>query len=171
MEQWMEQLVAGLRAGHATDVAGSHAAVDVYVSEELLNRALAGRLPPGGAIRDARLRLVADQALVTFRLERPRFMPPITVTVTMERQPDLPGSPHLVLRLGLPAGLGMLAGFGVNLFADLPPGLRIDGDRLTVDLARLLAGHDLGWALRYARALLVTFEPGRVRIQGSAAVE
>jgi hypothetical protein len=63
----------------------------------------------------------------------------------------------------------MFAGFGANLFTTLPPGLRLDGDRLTVDLAQLLDAQDLGWVLRYAREVLVTFEAGRVRIQGSAA--
>jgi hypothetical protein len=53
----------------------------------------------------------------------------------------------------------------------LPPGLRLDGNRLHVDLATLLARHDLAWALHHARWLVVTFEEGRVRIQGSAAVE
>jgi hypothetical protein len=171
MDRWMDDLIGGLREGRAADVAGSRAALDVSLSEALLNRIIAERLPPGGPVRDLRLRLVADEALITLRLERPRFLPPMTVKVTIERQPDLPGAPDLVLRLGLPAGLGMLAGIGANLFATLPPGVRLDGDRLTLDLARLLAEQDLGWTLRYARALVVTFEPGRVRVQGSAAVE
>jgi hypothetical protein len=171
MDRWMEQLIDGLRAGRAADVAGSRGAVDVALSETLLNAAIADRLPPGGAVRNVRMRVAAGEAFVTVRLERPRFLPPVTATVTIAQQPDLPASPSLVLRLGLPAGLGMLAGFGASLFATLPPGLRLDGDRLTVDLAHLLGAQDLGWVLRYARSLLVTFEPGRVRIQGSAAVE
>jgi hypothetical protein len=171
MDRWMEELIGGLRAGRAPEVAGSQAAVDVSLSEALLNRAIVERLPTDGPVRDARLRLVAGEALVTLRLARPRFLPPVTVTLTVERQPNLPGSSEFGLRLGLPAGLGMLAGIGANLFATLPPGMRLDGDRLSVDLARLLAEQDLGWVLRYARALVVTFEPGRVRIQGSAAVE
>jgi hypothetical protein len=171
MERWMEELIGGLRDGRAPDVAGSRAAIDVSLSEALLNRVIAARLPAGGPVRDLRLRVVAGEALVTLRLERPRFLPPMTIKVRIERQPDPPGAPDLVLRLGLPAGLGVLAGVGANLFATLPPGVRLDGDRVTVDLARLLAEQDLGWTLRYARALVVTCEPGRVRIQGSAAVE
>jgi hypothetical protein len=171
MDAWMAQLIGSLREGRATDVAGSRAAVDVALSEALLNGAIAERLPPNGAIKDVRLRIADGHARVTLRLERPRFLPPIGATVTIERQPDLPASPTLGLRLGLPAGLGMLAGLGANLFATLPPGLRLEGDRLTVDLAALLRAQDLGWVLRYAQSLLVTFEPGRIRIQGSAGVE
>jgi hypothetical protein len=171
MDQWIAQLIAGLREGRAADVAGSRAAVDASMSEALLNRAIAERLPPGGAVRDVQVRVGAGEALVTVRLERPRFIPPVTATVRIERQADLPAAPRLVLRLGLPAGLGMLAGFGASLFTTLPPGLRLEGDRLTVDLAHLLDAQELRWVLRYLGSLLVTFEPGRVRIQGSAAVE
>jgi hypothetical protein len=171
MDQWMAQLIEDLRAGRARDVAGSGGAVDLSLSEMVLNRAIAERLPPSGPLKDVQLRLRSGQALVTLRLARARFLPPVTATLTIERQADLPGSPHLVLRLGLPAGLGLLAGLGASLFASLPPGLRLDGDRLSIDLAPLLAAQHLDWVLGYTRSLLVTFEPGKVRIPGSAAVE
>jgi hypothetical protein len=171
MDRWVENLIAGLQAGQATDAAGSGGSVDLALSERLLNRAIAERLPPGGAVQDVQVRPEAGRARVTVRMARPRFLPAMTLMVTVERQPDLPTSPLLVLRLGMPAGLGLLFGVGANLFNALPPGLKLEGERLTVDLASLLRQQDLGWLLTYARHLTVTFEPGRVRIQGNAEVD
>lgn len=171
MDHWMEQLITGLREGQAADVAGSRGVIDVCLSERLLNQAIAERLPPGGAVKSVGLQIEAGRARVTVRMARPRFLPPITLPVTVDREPDLPASPLLVLRVAMPAGMGMLVGLGANLFNALPPGLKLDGEHLIVDLARLLREQHLEWILGYLRNLLITFEPGRVRIQGSAAIE
>ncbi|MBA3887527.1 MAG: hypothetical protein H0X67_17620 [Acidobacteria bacterium] len=171
MDEWMSRLIAGLSDGQTGEVAGSRGAVDVSLSERLLNQAVTEKLPPGGAVQQLTLRFLPGQVRVTVRLARPRFVPPVTLPVTIERQADLPASPLLVLRVGMPPGLGLLVGLGANIFNALPPGLRLEGERLTVDLAFLLRQQNLDWLLRYARTLLVTFEEGRVRIQGSAALE
>jgi hypothetical protein len=171
MDTWMADVLAGLREGQAGDLAGSRASLDLSVSESLINRAILSRLPHVGPVKHVSVRPLPGRARVTVRLAGPWFLPPLSVGVTVERQPDLPASPDLILRLELPAGLGRLLGVGASVFAALPPGLRLDGNRLHVDLATLLARHDLAWALHHARWLVVTFEEGRVRIQGSAAVE
>ena len=170
-DRWMAELVERIRQGQPGEVAGSRVALDLVLAEDLLNRALAERLPPGGAVQHLRITVAPDRARVTLRLARPSFLPPFNVGVTIAAQPTLPDGARLVLRLGMPPGLGMLAGFGASLFNALPPGVRLEGDRVTVDLERLLIEQDLGWVLRYGRSLLVTFEAGRVRLQASAALE
>lgn len=165
----MQNLIAAVRDGQPGDISGSRGAVDLAISERLLNEIVRSRLPEGGAVREVTIQPHPGRARVTVRLARPAFLPPVTVGVTVERQPELPDSPELVLKLEMSAGLGMLLGLGANMFASLPPGIRIEGERVRVDLRTLLAGQDLAWALRYAESLAVTFEAGRVRITGNAA--
>lgn len=169
MELWMENVIAAIRQGQADDIGGSRGSFDVRVSERLLNEIVAARLPQGGAVREVHIRPEPGRARVTVRLARPAFLPPLTIGVTIERQADLPQSPELVLRLSLPPGLGVLFGLGANLFASPPPGIRIEGEHVRVDLTAMLAGQDLAWILAYAQSLVVTFETGRVRIQAEAS--
>lgn len=171
MDAWIDDTLAAVRQGRPGELSGSQGSLDLLVSGTLIDRAIAAHLPPDGAVKDVSVRPLSGRARVTIHLARPSFLPPLTVGVTVDRQPDLPAAPELVLKLELPPGLGLLLGVGANLFATLPPGLRVEGDRLHVDLAALLARQHVLWALRYARSLVVSFEEGRVRIQGSAALE
>jgi hypothetical protein len=171
MDQWMQNLFAAVREGQPGDITGSRGALDVAVSERLINEIVSARIPPGGAVREVTIHPHPGRARVTVRLARPAFLPPLTLGVTIERQANLPESPELVLKLEMPAGLGLLVGLGANLFASLPAGIRIEGELVRVDLRTVLASQDLGWALRYAESIVVTFEAGRVRITGSAVLE
>ena len=68
-------------------------------------------------------------------------------------QPDLPASPVLVMRWSLEGGLGWLAKAAspaLAVFQLLPPGIRIDGDLLGIDVAELLRSKDLGWVVPLA---------------------
>jgi hypothetical protein len=59
------------------------------------------------------------------------------VTLLIERQPQLPESPLLVLRLAS-SGLTVLARAASRFFDALPPGLRMENDLMLVDIAELL---------------------------------
>ena len=72
---------------------------------------------------------------------RPRGpIPLLNVDVEIVRQPSLPSDATLGMRWSL-RGLGrlaLLAGPLVSFFKALPPGIRVDGDRLSVDLHTLM---------------------------------
>ena len=158
------------------ELAGAHGSGEIPVSERLLNRLVADRLGPEAPIESAEIRVSYGEVSARLRLRRPAFAPKITVTARVERQPELPGSPVLVLRWRLP-GLGALAALAgpvMTMFSAAPPGVRVEGDRVFLDLARLLEDRGLRELLEHIvllhlepqdGALLIRFE-GRVRSGG-----
>ena len=102
---------------------------------------------------------------VSVRLARLAFLPAIRIRFAIERQPDLPASPILVLRMVL-EGVAALASPALRFLEVLPPGVRLDHDRLHVDLATLLAQYGAADALSYLTALEVTTAAGRVIVSG-----
>lgn len=154
-----------LRASGFRDLAGARITAGVPLSESLLNETIAALLPRGGAVRAATVH-PQDQNRLTVRvkLARPEFLPPISVTLAIDRQPALPHTPELVLRvLGLP-GLLTLAGPFFSIGSMLPPGVRLEGDVLTVNLAALLAQHGADDLLALVERLQVRAEAGRLTI-------
>lgn len=154
-----------LRASGFRDLAGARVAVSAPLSESLLNDIIAAVLPRGGPVRAATVHPQDKNRLaVRVKLARPEFLPPVSVTLAIERQPALPHTPDLVLRvLGLP-GLLTLAGPFLSLGSILPPGVRLEGDVLTVNLAALLAQHGAGDLLGLVERLQVRSEAGRLTI-------
>ena len=61
-------------------------------------------------------------------------MPPLTVAVAVERQPRFPELPILVFRWSLLGAVGAIASRFVSSLNRLPPGVRLDGDRLVIDI-------------------------------------
>ena len=161
----------GLRATGFRDLGGARLTATVPIGERLLNEVIAGSLPPNGAVREATIHPQPNDRLgVRVKLARPGFLPPVSATLVIERQPELPAAPRLVFRVtGLPALL-TLAGQLLPLGSMLPPGVRLEGDLLTVDLAVMLAQHGQRELLDYAERLRVTSEAGRLIVQLDAAV-
>ena len=162
MDPFAQQILDDIRAGRTAALAGTRVSADLAASDALLNAAIAQKIPPNGPLKSLQVRSAEGHARVTVRVTRPSFLPPITLTLTVDRQPELPGSPVLVLRIGMMPGIAMLLGAGLGFLNVLPPGLRIDGERLFVDLAAVARDRDLAWALPYVRALQVVFRDGRV---------
>lgn len=135
-------------AGGFADLADARASVRIPVSERLLNEVIARAMPPDGPLRFVRVRpRDGDRFDVSVKLARPDFLPPFSVTATVERQPVLPGSPVLLLRLSSIPGLVAAAGFGASFLNRLPPGVSIDGNLVRADLRVLLrrGGVDAAW--------------------------
>ena len=164
MDQWTEQLMNALRNGRAEDIDGTRVAADLSLSDRVLNQAIAANIRPGGPVRDVVIRTEPGRAKVTVKLTRPSFLPPVSVTLTVDAQPELPASPVLVLRLGMAPGVAALLGAGVNLMTVLPPGVRLDGDRVFIDLAAALEERGHAYLLQYARSLKVSFEDARTMV-------
>ncbi len=90
--------------------------------------------------------------VVSVKLGRLAFLPPVRIRLTIERQPDLPASPILVLRMVL-EGVAALAGPVLRFLEGLPPGVRLEKDRLYIDLATLLRHYGAEAALSFVTAL------------------
>jgi hypothetical protein len=104
------------------------------------------------------------------KLARPEVLPPITATLVIERQPELPYKPALALRLsGLPSLL-VLAGPSI-LGSMLPAGMRLEGGLFTIDLEALLATHGQAELLGHLDRLRVNSESGRLVLEVDAKVD
>ena len=76
---------------------------------------------------------------------------------------ELPASPVLILRLET-SGLLSLAGPALRFLDALPPGIRVEHDRIYVDLAKLLAARHLESYLAYVKELRVNAVDGAVLV-------
>ena len=90
-------------------------------------------LPTNVPIREARARPIPGDRFSVRVTPRSAFLPSLTVRLDIERQPSL-GSPVLVLRLATLAGLFGLAAAAFPIAQMLPPGVRMDGELIHVDL-------------------------------------
>jgi len=130
-------------AGGFSDLRGAEAAVTVPVSEKLLNEILAESLPGSVATRDLHVTpLARDRFTVRARLGSSTLLPPVKLTLAIDRQPELPGSPLLILRLEA-RGLMALAGPVLRLLNAMPEGIRVADDRIHVDLRALAERYGL----------------------------
>jgi hypothetical protein len=169
-DPWWVSLLREQRAAHFADAAGAHAAFALPVSDRLVTRLIATRLPPSLPVKELELRAgAANQISVRFRLTRPSFLPAFTVRLAIEEQPVLPSSPVLVLRI-VADGVGGLAGTALRFLQALPPGLRLDGDRVYVNLGVLLERYGASEALTYLTLLELTTMEGRIVVTGRLAV-
>lgn len=163
---WSRQYASGF-AG----LAGSHVRATIRLSAELINEAVASYSSSATAVRDLSVRPRASNRLdVHLKLAKPSFLPSLNLTLVIERQPELPADPILVLHMTGGGGMMRLAGPAISSFGVLPPGVRIEGDRLLVDVRTVL--HDRGQAalLDYAEQLQVMTEEGAVVLLVQARV-
>lgn len=132
------------------DVRGSEFAATVPVSERLLNELIQATLPASSPVRDVHVvPEPGDRLIVRARLGASALIPPLKVAACIERQPELPSSPELVLRLEFGA-LRVFAAPAARFLRALPPGIKFDGERLYLDVVRLAA--ERGFA-EYARLM------------------
>lgn len=160
------------RLNRFADFAGANGTFVVPVSDRLVSRLVTDALPLDGPIRDVDLEArPGNMVIVRLKLTRPAFLPSVSVKLFIERQPELPGSPILVIRMELPAGLTMLAGSAMKMMGSLPAGLRLDGDRLAVDLRVLLERANAVDALDYLETIQLTPDDRRFVISGRITVQ
>jgi hypothetical protein len=156
-------LLSRLQATRFTDLAGSEAYTVIRIGEPLLNQAAATFLASSTIIRDATIHpRAANQIDVQLKLAKPAFLPAFKLTVHVEEQPQLPDRPELVLRLSGAGGLLRLAGPALGSSSALPPGVRLDADRVIVDVRRVLQSRGYGDLLDYVDQLQVLSEDARL---------
>jgi hypothetical protein len=160
----LPEMLSQLQATNFRDIAGARFSGVIPVSERLIDTLIAASLPPTAPVREVQVRPAQGDRFAVRITPRAGFLPSITLKLQIVRQPELPGSPVLVLRM---ATMGGLMGFAVAAFpiaSYLPPGIRLDGEHILVDLQALAAQRGLSEALAYVRQLRVTTEDGRVVI-------
>ena len=152
------------------DLRGAEVSATVPISERLLNELIQESLPPSVPVRDLHVSpLDADRFDVRARLGSSSLLPPVKLSVAIDRQPDLPSSAVLVLKLEMGALMSFAA--PVLRFLDaLPHGIRLDRDRVFVDLAALLDQRGLGDYLQFVRRLEVHTIRGAVVATVNAGV-
>jgi hypothetical protein len=170
MDPRLAALISRQRDRGFADLAGAHALVTLPISDRLLNEAITEALPSSAPVRDLQLTSRAGNRIgVRFKIGAAAFLPPINLTLVIERQPDLPRSAVLGLRMEM-GGLLSLAGPALRFLDALPPGVRVEQDRILVDLAKLLADRGLSEILEYAEAIEVTTNSGAIVLNVRARV-
>ena len=161
-------LLQRLRASGFRDLAGARVTAAVPISEGLLNDVLAASLPPNAPVRGVSIRPEAGNHFSVRIVPKMALLPAISLRLTVERQPELPSSPVLVLRMVTLGGLFGLAGGAIAGL--LPPGVTLQGERILVDLQTIAAQRGAAEAFAYLTALQIATEAGRVVLHVEAGV-
>ena len=152
-----------LRGSGFAEVKGARASLSIPVSEAILNELITAALPAGGPLRDLHVRPQAGNRLaVRARASRLDFLPPMTISLQIEGQPQLPDTPLVVRILSMP-GLLSVAGSMLSP-GSLPPGIRLERDRVLVDVRQLLEGKGFAEIVPLIERLQVSSEEGRLLI-------
>jgi hypothetical protein len=141
MDVNVSELLTSLQSSGFRDIAGLRASAQIPFSRSLVNRfvaqALRGTSTP---VREVDVRPHnGDEFDVVLTLSWP-FVPPLKMAVSVAQQPQFPASPVLVFRWSLLGAVGALASRVLASLDRLPAGIRLDGDRLLVDIP-VTAGH------------------------------
>jgi hypothetical protein len=171
LDAFVSELLAHLQSSAFRDIAGARVAATVPVSQSLLNqlaaRALQGTTAP---VRQLDIRPRAGDLIDVIVTVTWPFVPPLKVLVAVERQPKFPNSPILVLRWSLFGGLGAIAARVLGAMDKLPPGVRLEGEHLSLDIPTLAARSPAASMLQYLKTLEVHTADGRLIILADAQI-
>jgi hypothetical protein len=124
------------------------------VSRPLLNRLVRSALGDTSRhVRDVDIRPHAGDSFDVLITVTWPLVPAIKVGFTIERQPRFPESPVLVLRWSLLGAIGAIASRFMTALDRLPAGVRLDGDRLLLDVPRLAENTPAASLLPYVKSL------------------
>jgi len=165
------EILLNQRAAGFPGFTGTHVAAFIPISASLLNELIAQALPPSAPVSELQIDPQPGNVLrLRLRIARAPVIPPLTITLLIERQAQFPDSPVLVLRLAS-SGLTVLARAAFRLLEALPPGLRMENDLVLVDIAELLRRRGAIEWLQYVRELEITTAPGAVLVSIRASVK
>jgi len=160
VDERLERLLRQQLDSGFADLRGAEAAITLPLSERLLNELVAEAVPPSAPVRD--LQIVpeaADRFSIRLRVGSSPLIPRLKILVSIDRQPELPTSPVLVLKVES-AGWMTLAGPMLRLLNALPAGIAVHDDRIHVDLRALADRRGLASYLDYLTELRVNTLPG-----------
>jgi hypothetical protein len=152
--------------------AGARAAGEVPLSDEFINRLIAERLANHAQISSLHVAAQQGDAIAVEIIARARLIPPLRILARIERQPE-PQNPILLLRWSMPSAgpLALFAAPVLSYFKAMPPGVRMEGDRLEVDVRELLVSRGMEEVLAFIRRLEIHTRPGAVIAQFEVGVE
>jgi hypothetical protein len=157
------ELLGYLESSSFRDLVGARVTARVPVSRLLVNRLAAEALEkttaPVSAV-DVQPR-AGDRFDVRVTLTW-AFVPPLKVTLVVERQPRFPDAPTLVLRWSLLGAVGAIASRLISSIDRLPYGMRLEPERLIVDLPALAVARGFGHVIPYVSAFELHSEEGQV---------
>lgn len=170
MDARLEAVLAQQMASGLPGLSGSEATTAIRLSDQLLNQIIAAALPAGGAVRTLTLHACAGNVIeTTITLAKPAFLPALHPRFSIEGQPSLPANPVLTLRVtGGAATLIRLA--GPYIASSLPPGVRLNGDLVQVDVRVLMESQGQAMLFGYVRDVRVTTEESIVVIAATCVV-
>jgi hypothetical protein len=161
------RILEQLRASKFAELKGARVTATMPLPKRLLNEIIAAMLPRSAPVRDVTVQpKESNRVTVRAKLARAEFLPPFNLTLQIEQQPQLPDGPLVLRLLSLP-GLMPLASAAVSMIASLPPGVRLEGDRLLVDVRTLLERNGQGEVLTYLDSVRITSEEGRLLVDVS----
>ena len=167
MDARLSELIAHQQAIRFAGLSGSEARATIRIAGPVLKDAvtifLASAAAP--AVADVTITpLAANHIGVRLKLAKPAFLPSLNLTLAIERQPQLPHSPELILRMTGAGGMMRLAGPAISSFGALPVGVRLEGDRMILDLRAILQTQGKAELLDFAEQLQVLSEEGTIVI-------
>ena len=165
----LQRALEQLRATRFAEIKGARLSLSIPIAERLLDELVGAILPPNLPVREVTVRPRASNTLqVRARIAKLDFLPPVTLTFDIDQQPRVPDTP-LGLRLRTVPGLAALAG-PILVQKALPPGFRLDGDRLFIDVAQLLERAGLADLVPLIERLHVATEEGQLLVEIDARV-
>ena len=164
-------LLLNLRDAGFRDLAGTRISGSIPVSERLLNQLVAATMPKNLPVREVTVRPEPGNRFSVRISPRAAFLPQLTVKLEIEKQPQFPISPEIVLRMATMGGLLGLAGVAFPIASMLPPGVRLEGERIVVDLRELARREGVADLLELVRELDISTDEGRVRVFVDTSVQ
>ena len=163
MDPRLQALLNRQQANGFPGLSGTEARAAVRISAQMLNEAIGAFAGASPAVRELAVAPRAGNKFdVHVKLAKPAFLPAISLTASIERQPQFPAEPTLVLQLSGAGGMMRFAGPAVAAFGSLPPGVRLDGDRVFIDLRAALAAQRQSEWLNYVEQLDISTDEGTV---------
>lgn len=168
MNQTLARLLDHLQNTDFGEIAGTRIFATVPIAETLVNQIIRDTMPQTLPVRELSIQPLDGNRLSVRVTPRAMFMPSLTLSLNIERQPDIPTSPVLVLRLATMPGILSLA--GPALQQSLPPGVRLQGEVILVDVAELARHHGLERVFSRLRQLRLTTDAGRLLLTIEAGI-
>jgi hypothetical protein len=170
LDAWWVTLLREQQSDGFPDFGGAEASATIPISDQLISRVIAARLPPAASVRELAVRAHAgDELTIRVKLTKPAILPPFQVKLTIEQQPELPVSSVLILGVAS-QGLASFAVNALKFVSALPPGVRFDGRRFFIDLRTLLEQYGGAEALVYLTGLTIRTVEGYFVVQAHAHV-
>ena len=150
------------------DLAGGVVSGEIPLTVAVINRLIARKIAtsPSSPVISAELESHETETFVV-RLRVRGPLPPLRIDLRIDREPRLPSDPTLAMHWKL-SGLGpfaILAAPIASYFRVLPRGVRLESNRLLLDVHELLRAQGFGEAVPLLTGLRVITREGRFVIQ------